>query len=182
MHSRTRPARRPLLLLVLLLMVFSACSTTRPPGPEAREEPEELPTPVRLADYEDFDATPYEEAPPEAQTEIQHDVPERLMAGRTTTGTTTVQGFRVQVYSTLDKTAAVNLEEEARAWWRAERSRAPAGLMPEQLPIYTVYLQPYYRVRIGNFRTRAEADRARQILARRFPDAFIVPDRVTVPR
>lgn len=105
------------------------------------------------------------------------------MGGRSTAGTTTtVQGFRVQVYSTLDKTEAVNLEEQARAWWQAQQGGAPAGLMPGQLPIYTLFIQPYYRVRIGNFRTRAEAEQARRFLQSRFPDAFIVPDRVTVRR
>lgn len=187
-------ARRPLLasllasrlasfLAVLLLFAFAACSGPRPVVEPPPEKPEELPEPtIRLSDYEDFDAAPFREAPPVAETDVAHDVPAQLMDGRTTGGaTTTVNGFRVQVYSTLDRAAAINLEEEARAWWRLEGGSAP-GVFGTQLPIYTVYLQPYYRVRIGNFRTRAEAERARALLANRFPDAFIVPDRVTVPR
>src|SRR5690606_41819415 len=40
----------------------------------------------------------------------------------------------------------------------------------------------YYRVRMGNFRSREAAERAREFLAQRFPDAFIVPDTVEITR
>jgi len=45
-----------------------------------------------------------------------------------------------------------------------------------------VYIQPYYRVRVGNFKTRAEAEHALSILNDRYTDAFIVPDTVIIIR
>lgn len=168
-------------LLPALLVLLAACSGPRAAGPPPAEPPEEVPTPaIRLSDYEDFDAAPYREPAPQAADEVQHDVPERLMGGRASAGSaTTVQGFRVQVYSTIDKSAAVNTEEEVKSWLTTQQG-LPSGLGGS--PVYTVYLQPYYRVRIGNFRSQAEADRARAFLARRFPDAFIVRDTVTITR
>lgn len=171
-------------LSVAALLLLAACS-----GPQAGrdvqpEAPEELPTPaVDLSDYEDFDPSAYPDEAP-AQEEIRHDVPRSLMEGRAAAGTTTTaSGFRVQIFSTLDKSAAVTAEEEAKAWWQAEQSTGAApGLFPDDLPIYTVYRQPYYRVRVGNFTSRAAAERARTYLARRFPEAFIVPDTVTIRR
>jgi hypothetical protein len=37
-------------------------------------------------------------------------------------------------------------------------------------------------VRIGNFTSRAAAESARSYLAPRFPEAFIVPDTISVTR
>jgi hypothetical protein len=42
------------------------------------------------------------------------------------------------------------------------------------------YLQPYYRVRLGGFEFRNEAERALAFVRGRWPEAFIVPDRVTI--
>lgn len=169
--------------LVLVALLASACATSRGPDPGANEEADALPTPaVDMSRYEDFDPSPYEE-PNEADAAVEHDVPERLMSGRSASaGVATVQGFRIQIYSTLERSAAVQVEEQAKSWWRTEQPAAPQGLFPDELPVVTRYLQPYYRVRIGNFATRAQAERARSFLARQYPDAFIVPDTVTIRR
>lgn len=170
-------------LLMASLVLLSACSgSRRASGPT--EPADELPTPeVRMADYEDFDPAPYRERAPEASVEIEHDVPESLMEGTADTGVrSNVQGFRIQVLSTLDKDAAVQQEEEIRMWWRENRDAAPQGLGSEEMAVNVVYIQPYYRVRLGNFTSRDAADRARQFVAQRFPDAFIVPDTVTITR
>ena len=58
---------------------------------------------------------------------------------------------------------------------------APSGLFSgDGMPVHTVYRQPYYRVRVGNFTSRSEAERALQFLSPRYGDAFIVRDDVTV--
>ena len=66
---------------------------------------------------------------------------------------------------------------EAEAWWGDVRgaSGAPRDLMP-----VVAYLQPYYRVRLGAFEFRDEAEGALTFVRQRFPEAFVVPDRVTV--
>ena len=177
--------QRPITSIVwILLLSFSACSGPRgfvANPSEASDTPE---GPIRHSDYEDFDASPYRELPPSVQSDVNHDVPTSLMEGRADEGLMTeVQGFRVQIYSTINKSAAFNQEEQAKAWWRSrDRDAAVKEIFIDQLPVYTVYIQPYYRVRVGNFTTRVEAERARSVLSIRYADAFIVPDTVTITR
>lgn len=178
--TMTRMYWKPAMIAVLLVFV-SACAGLRE-ATEPAEEADELPTPeVDMAQYEDFDPTPYEEPDLAPAPSFEHDVPERLMEGRADEGVTSeVQGFRIQVHSSLDKGTAVEVEEEVKEWLRADEQPAPS--YAGDLPIYVVYMQPYYRVRIGNFASRERAERARQYLEQRFPDAFIVPDTVSITR
>ncbi|MEX0746787.1 MAG: SPOR domain-containing protein [Rhodothermales bacterium] len=180
---RYRFEKRDVLLLLTALLLTAGCAApreTRQPEPE-----EELPTPaVRMSDFEDFDPVPYREQPPQRQADVEHDVPAELMQGQAESrGSSTARGFRVQVYSTIDKSTSVRQEEELKAWWQQNADDAPPDLFHgSQIPIYVVYIQPYYRVRIGNFTTRDAAERARRFFAQRFPDAFLVPDTVIVTR
>lgn len=169
-------------LATLLLVVVSACA-----GPRAATEPEEdadeLPTPaVELSDYEDFDPAPYEEPEMDPVAGLEHDVPARLMEGRADAGVRSeVQGYRVQVHLSLDKNIALDEEEEVREWL-SESGSAPSGLNVDDPSIYVVYVQPYYRVRVGNFTSRQSAQRALDFLSERYPDAAIVPDTVEIVR
>ena len=61
---------------------------------------------------------------------------------------------------------------DAIAWWRRANDGTPE--------VYTVYRAPYYRVRVGNYATRGEADRAARSVGGSFPGSFVVQDRVTV--
>lgn len=181
MPLRTSPFAMPLLLASLVLL--GACAGSRDARGPA-EPADELPTPeVRMSDFEDFDPSIYRERPPDVAVTVEHDVPDDLMQGTADTGVrSTVQGYRIQVYSTLDKNTAVDQEEDVKAWWRERRNSAPPGLFGDDLDVNVVYIQPYYRVRLGNFTSRSAADRARSFVTQRFPDAFIVPDTVTITR
>ncbi len=136
--------------------------------------------------YEDFDETSYIEPPPVSTTDIEHDVPEMLMSGSASDESRTletVEGFRIQIHSSLDKEGAVSAEERAKAWWSSLRADArPASMAMDVLPVYLKYVQPYYRVRVGNFATREEAEVALGLISQRFPRAFIAIDTVTVWR
>lgn len=170
-----------LIAFVAAVLFMSACA-----GPRAAErggeDADDLPEPVdvRLSDYEDFDVSPYRESAPEEER-IEHDVPATLMEGRAGSGDArTVQGFRIQVASSVEKDEAVAAEEQLKQWWRAEGQSAARGLFPAELPTYVVYRQPYYRVRVGNFASRGDAERALGVIEAQFPGSFIVPDTVTI--
>lgn len=98
--------------------------------------------------------------------------------------TRTLQGFRIQLVTTPEKDAADAYVEQAIDWWAA----LPAGRRPDylatgnELDVKIAWRQPYYRVRVGSFASRAEAEAALEAVRARFPDAFIVPDTVTVTR
>ena len=141
-----------------------------------------------MADYEDFDVSPYDDEPPVPSDIVEHDVPESLLEGNASSQpvSRTGAGYRIQIYSSQDKRASDRQVEQAVAWWR-EQLRA--GLLddiyvddPSPPPVYQDFRQPYYRVRLGNFASRAEAQDMLQMAEQRFPSAFIVPDKVTLNR
>lgn len=171
--------RFPFLPALLAIFFVSACATVG-----AVEDPadpaDEVEAELVLADYEEFDVTPYREAEP-SRRDISHDVPAVLMDGRAGEGTVrTVQGFRIQIASSVERYDAVLAEEQAKSWWRDDGQAGSPALFGADLPTYVVYMQPYYRVRVGNFTSRAEAQRALSAVERQFPGSFIVPDTVTV--
>ena len=175
-----------LALVVALATSLTACSGTRrstASGPDAGSE-----TPASYPAYETFDASPYDAAPP-ARVEIVHDVPAVVMAGRvvvpqrasapapTEPTPRQVDGYRVQIFSSNSRASAEQTRDGAVAWWSRARSRsgAPAALDP-----VVVYLQPYYRVRLGAFASDAQAEAALAFVRAEYPEAFLVPDVVTV--
>lgn len=78
----------------------------------------------------------------------------------------TAPGFRIQVLSTTEIDTANSLKAEL-SW------------LPETIGIYVIYDPPYYKVRIGDFPTRPDANPLlRNLQERGYADAWIVPDRV----
>ena len=169
------------LFLIVAALGLAACSapretTTEPPPPPATTGPPA---------YETFDPSGYDAEPPVAETEIRHDVPAELMDGTIEEaqpeGPRTVQGYRIQVFSSAEKSAAEGVRDEAAGWWRTVQNDPDAlELLPSGLPMEVDFNQPYYRVRLGAFEYRREAEQAIRVIQRRFPDAFIVPDTVTI--
>ena len=49
------------------------------------------------------------------------------------------------------------------------------------VPIYLLFGQPYYRLRVGDFRTRLEAENMYQRLKKRYKNAFVTADRIELP-
>lgn len=172
------------LLVLALALTLAACSGSRPGGTEPTEPPPVEPAEpsVVLADYEDFDADPYEDDPADTAPAVRHDVPTKLMDARGGSASSgeprVVSGYRVQVFSTRDKEAADAQYDAALAWYRGLAEK-PAAI-GARLPAHIIFRQPLYRLRLGDFATRQQAESARTVIARRYPDAFIVPDRVTI--
>lgn len=89
-------------------------------------------------------------------------------------GQETAEGFRVQIYSSnrqqTAKTEAIELEH------RLERS------LPAK--IYTQYISPFWKVRVGDFTTYEEAKVFKEQLLQHFPylrqDAYIVRDQINI--
>ncbi|NBC15968.1 MAG: hypothetical protein GVY18_01490 [Bacteroidetes bacterium] len=95
----------------------------------------------------------------------------------------TVDGFRIQVFTSSEKGEADARAAAVEQWWAGlSASERPVGLRQDEAPVTVAWRQPYYRVRVGTFVRRAEAEQALPLLKRRFGTAFIVPDRVTVVR
>lgn len=85
-----------------------------------------------------------------------------------------VNGFRVQVYSS-------NLQQKAK-----NESILLQQDLEKQIsqPVYVLSEPPFWKVRIGNFRTREEANQYKETLLDLFPklqsSTYVVPDKVVV--
>lgn len=164
-------------LLATLVLGLAACSG--PAGPNGPIEPPP-PPPIVHPDYETFDPTGYDAEPRPPVETVVHDVPDRLMEGRVDLPdevretVRTVEGFRIQIFSGEDRYVAERILSEAREWWDTQQG------VPDELQPEVAYIQPYYRVRIGAFEFRQEAEAMLARVRSRYADAFLVPDLVTL--
>jgi hypothetical protein len=81
-----------------------------------------------------------------------------------------LKGFRVQIYSGSNRIDANKIKADFLETYFGEK-------------IYFDYKQPYYKVRIGDYRTKAEAQKMYQMLLLdpRFNGVLIVPDEINFP-
>jgi hypothetical protein len=91
------------------------------------------------------------------------------LSGSDEVKTVTVAGYRVQLYSTTDYYAAVRVRNEAMNRFTEE--------------IIMDFEQPYYKIRIGNYTEKQEADEVR-IFARSigYPEAWVIQTKVTITK
>ena len=78
------------------------------------------------------------------------------------------QGYRVQIFLG-DRTTAENTK-------RAFLLKNP------DTPAYLSWLAPNFRLRVGDLRTRLEAEHLLHELKVTYPGSYIVPDRIEMPR
>lgn len=173
---------------VLLFMVGCTgpqASTSQPAGESGDDATEEGARPtVSVAPYETFDAAQFEEQPPQmTATMVEHSVPPRLLEVRADQGMEqVVDGFQIQVYSSIERSEAEDVRQEVQEWWEEERDEETEALFPEGMPINIEFGQPYYRVRIGAFAEREQATEALEFVRETFEDAFLARTQVTVTR
>jgi len=168
-------------LFVLLMGIgWMGCS-----APKTIEEPE--PTGISISEVETFNPENYPLEIPAPRVEITHDVPRALLEGKADLMMAPeefrqVDGYRIQIFSTTDKDEAEKVRNEAIQWWEIRRNDplAPVELLGEELPIYILYQPPFYRVRIGDLTSRADAEIVLDYFREKFRDAWIVPDKVYV--
>jgi hypothetical protein len=88
-----------------------------------------------------------------------------------------MEGFRIQIYSSSNR----NAKEESSKANIEFLSKFPESEFPD-LKSYTQFAQPaYYKIRVGDFRTKTEATRLFLLISKVFPDAYIVPDIINFP-
>ncbi len=51
-----------------------------------------------------------------------------------------------------------------------------------EVPSYLIFQQPYYKVRVGDYRTKMEAERFLHQIEQDYPQAFVVSDEINFPR
>jgi len=83
----------------------------------------------------------------------------------------TMSGFRVQIFMEIGNEAVDHANVVKKEF---------EEMFPE-LPIYLSYEQPYYRLRVGDFRNRVEAEKYLRILKPQYGLAFVTADIINPP-
>ena len=86
-----------------------------------------------------------------------------------------ISGFRVQIYSSNSQQTA-----------KAEAFELEKKILEEDLEVevHVLYTPPFWKVRLGDFRTRDKANLLKAEIIKRFPelqgDTYVVRDQITV--
>lgn len=83
----------------------------------------------------------------------------------------TIDGFRIQIFMESGNDAVEKANEVMKEF----------QLKYPDIPIYLVFGQPYYRLRVGDFRTRLEAEKVHKTLVKEYKKAFVTSDRIELP-
>ena len=90
-----------------------------------------------------------------------------------------VRGFQIQIHTTDENMDAQEMADQASMWLASLDENLIRKLHGStEIPVQIKWLQPYYRVRVGHFRTREEARGMMAKMSEEFPAAFIVPDTI----
>jgi hypothetical protein len=80
-----------------------------------------------------------------------------------------IQGYRVQIFFGSERKAAHDAKTKF------------LQMMPEE-EVYLIYQQPYFKVRVGDYRTKLEAEAVYRKLMQDFEKVFIIPDKINLPK
>lgn len=80
-------------------------------------------------------------------------------------------GYRIQIFMESGNDA-LNQAEEVKERFEDKYDGVNA---------YLYFAAPYYRVRIGDFRTRIEAEKFLQRINRTYPNAWVIKDEINFP-
>lgn len=80
-----------------------------------------------------------------------------------------LQGYRIQLFADSDRKGAQDIRTKF------------LQLFPD-IDAYLTYQQPYFKVRIGDFRTRIEAYALYKEMLQHFDKVLIVPDKINLPK
>lgn len=79
-----------------------------------------------------------------------------------------INGYRVQIHFGAEKAKAMEIKTKFASEY-------------QKIPTYFDYQQPYFKVRVGNFRTKLEAYKLLQEISGEFSGGFIVTDEIELP-
>jgi len=107
----------------------------------------------------------------------QHDMPEDFLKEIVIEERETDEyaGYRIQIISTRDVTFADSTQINFQAW----ADTTFENYIPSA---YIFFRQPHYRVHVGDFKERERAITLSQHLKSRYPDAWVVHDRINPKR
>jgi len=82
-----------------------------------------------------------------------------------------MSGYRIQIF----------MESGNEALNQAEKVKEVFNDKYKKNNAYLIFVAPYYRVRVGDFRTRLEAEKFLQQIIRKYPNAWVIKDEINFP-
>lgn len=165
--------------LFSLLLILASCSTTRsvtdtPDGELIDMNDDEIEAFLREElseeEYLLFQNRSYLS---DRFSTLEHDMPETYLKEVTqeVREIDASEGFRIQILSTRNVAQADSLRDEFRLW---------SSQLTEDVSVeaYIFFRQPFYRVRVGDFRNRSKAIEFSQFVKAKYPEAWVVHDRI----
>lgn len=164
----------PVLLLVLFIAI--GCATTEDTATGDDSPPAEADTAAVGTDDTDLNRMLENNRTKLSDLHVsqQHDMPEAFLQKKTDNESTNnpERGYRVQILSTRnDKELADSVSREFRTW-------ADSTIQGYTAQSYVSYNQPHYRVHVGDFQERSQANSFSKLIKNEFPDAWVVHDRI----
>lgn len=164
----------PLLLLMVVTGCRSSAEVTEEPEPEPEETAEQRPMSVLItpSDYNELRISPAARLMTQENripSVFITDEEEREEIDNNS-------GFRIQLLTTNSITEAESMSLEYYDWLEEiEEERIDLRPVPDA---YITFRQPYYRVRLGDFRERSAANAYLRVVRDRFPGAWVVIDSI----
>lgn len=81
----------------------------------------------------------------------------------------TMNGYRIQIIAVTGSSSKAQAESEYNRF---------TTQFPD-INAYILFAEPYFRVRVGNYKNRLQAYRELLIIQESFPDAFIISDKIS---
>ena len=82
-----------------------------------------------------------------------------------------LNGYRIRIFFDNKQTARMQSEEVEKTFIEN---------FPQH-PVYRTYTNPYFKVAVGDFRTRSDAAKVLLEIQKQFPKAFIIKDVINYP-
>lgn len=93
--------------------------------------------------------------------------------------------YHVQLQLTDDKDQAAVVLGRAQQWWQEQPPSKHPSLVDDvpssDPPVTMVWKAPFYRVRLGPFATKEQAETVLQAARPTFSEAFVAPERIENP-
>lgn len=102
--------------------------------------------------------------------EIDEAINEQLRMKNARIDTSKVDGYRIQISS-----------DEDRGLVKSEEVKFNQEFATYNLKSYSLYQQPYWKIRVGDFYREIDAQELLQIIRISFPNAFVVKDYISRP-
>lgn len=83
-----------------------------------------------------------------------------------------IPGYRIQIF--FD--SGTNSKTNAQGIYDGFRAKYP------DIAVYLTFKAPNYKVRVGDFRTRLDAQRFLMEISTEYPNAWIIPEQINMPK